>query len=99
MDYKYKKTTYGNRSKANKYCIHANCGIIASFNYKGESSRLYCTEHKMIGMENVRYRYCKYDSCKNISIQHEFYCEEHYCNINETAKILIKMMHSNEVIL
>jgi hypothetical protein len=61
MDYKYRKKTYGNRSKANKYCIHANC--------------------------------------KNISIQHEFYCEEHYYNINETAKILIKMMHSNEVIL
>ena len=63
-------------------CVHPGCNITPSFNYKGEKFRVRCSAHKLPGMENVRYKYCKYGDCKKTSVQYtngtyDVYCTKH----------------------
>ena len=81
-------------------CKYKKCNTIASFNYKGEDKRIYCSKHKLDGMENVRYKFCGYDDCKNTRELKSKYCNEHstakrqriiYDDIEVYAEILISI--------
>lgn len=61
-------------------CAHPGCDITPSFNYKGEKFRVRCSAHKLPGMENVRYKYCKYGDCKKTSVQYTNGTYDVYCN-------------------
>ena len=50
----------GDVLKYKKYCIINDCKKLSSYNYSSEKENLYCNEHKMEKMVNVRkgYQYC-----------------------------------------
>lgn len=52
-----------NRSKL---CLDPSCKKIASFNFAYERQRLYCFDHKKIGMVNVSHRKCAASGCNTI---------------------------------
>ena len=53
----------------NKYsiCHHMTndfkCQKYASYNYSGETKRIFCTKHKLEGMVDIRHHKCIYDGC------------------------------------
>ena len=53
-------TQGGEILKYKKYCIINDCKKLSSYNYSGENKNLYCNEHKLDKMVNVRkgYLYC-----------------------------------------
>ena len=53
-------TSEGDILKYKKYCIINNCKKLSSYNYSGEKENLYCNDHKLDKMVNVRksYSYC-----------------------------------------
>ncbi len=52
---------------AMKYlCLFDSCGKYASFNYKNEKKKLYCTSHKLDGMVDVAHKKCAFDDCEKI---------------------------------
>lgn len=69
-----------------------NCDKNPSFNYKGESRRLYCSEHKLDGMINVTGKTClncdKESSYNYKGETRRLYCSEHKLDgmINITGK-------------
>lgn len=40
-------------------CIYDDCSVIASYNYRGEKTRLYCAFHKLPDMVNINQVQCK----------------------------------------
>jgi hypothetical protein len=56
----------GLKNTTEKKCKREGCKTLPCYNYEGEITRLYCSEHKIVGMVNVkdRNRICKYDGCK-----------------------------------
>ena len=53
----YFMTPEGNILKYKKYCIINDCKKLASFNYHNEKIFLYCDEHKLPNMINIRKGY------------------------------------------
>ena len=53
-------TQNGDILKYKKYCIINNCKKLSSFNYSDKKEILYCNEHKLNKMVNIRkgYKYC-----------------------------------------
>ena len=53
-------TQEGDILKYKKYCIINNCKKLSSYNYSGKKEILYCNEHKLDKMVNIRkgYKYC-----------------------------------------
>lgn len=75
-------------------CKHEKCGIMASFNYKGEDQRIYCSTHKLDGMVNVRYKFCAHGTCLKRKINGEKTCKEHgigNMTIKKCASILLSI--------
>jgi EsV-1-7 cysteine-rich motif len=66
-----------------KICIFDGCTTLASFNYEGETKRLYCKEHAKENMRDVKNKTCIFDGCtKQPSFNYEgekkgIYCAEH----------------------
>ena len=58
-----------------KYCIINDCKKLASFNYHNEKIFLYCNEHKLDNMINIRkgYVFCNEH---NISYSKDSFCKE-----------------------
>ena len=54
-------TQGGEILKYKKYCIINNCKKLSSYNYSGQKENLYCNEHKLDNMVNVRkgYSFCE----------------------------------------
>ena len=73
-DYFY-MTPEGNILKYKKHCIINSCKKLASFNYHDEKEFLYCNEHKLYKMINIRKGYIL---CKehNISYFKDSFCKE-----------------------
>ncbi len=70
------------RKNGKLLCIHEKCCTIASFNILSEKNGLYCSSHKMEGMENVRGKKCAFKACKigpiyNIEGEFAKYCSAH----------------------
>ena len=66
-------TPEGEILKYKKYCIINNCKKLSSYNYSGKKEIIYCNEHKLDKMVNIRkgYKYCdKHD------ISYLKYCKE-----------------------
>ena len=65
----------GDISKYNKYCIIHSCKKLASFNYENEKTFLYCNEHKLDNMINIKKGHIL---CKehNISYSKDSCCKE-----------------------
>ena len=79
-------TPEGEILKYKKYCIINNCKKLSSYNYSGKKELLYCNDHKLDKMINVRKGYSFYEKhnisylkfCKN--------CEQMDCLLcNETV--------------
>lgn len=47
-----------------KTCIHIGCETLPTYNNRGETKRLYCTNHKLEGMVNVKSKTCIYEGCE-----------------------------------
>ena len=45
------------------YCISLDCNTSPSHNYKNETKRLYCKEHKLDGMVDVKSKKCLEPDC------------------------------------
>ena len=56
----------GNILKYRKYCIINDCKKLSSYNYSGQKENLYCNEHKLNKMVNVRKGYSFFEK-HNIS--------------------------------
>ena len=66
-----------------KMCKENGCKIYACFNFVNEKKKLYCSQHKLDGMVNVRDKTCIYLDCKVIpgfNLEGEskaLYCSSH----------------------
>ena len=77
-------TPEGEIFKDKKYCIINNCKKVASFNYSNEKKLLYCNDHKLDKMINIKkgYKLCeKHDIpyskfCKKCEQMHCLLCNE-----------------------
>jgi hypothetical protein len=64
-------------------CIHDGCKVRPVYNTDGESKALYCAEHKLDGMVNVKSKRCIHDGCKvrpyynKVGESKALYCAEH----------------------
>ena len=47
-----------------KTCIFENCKIIPSFNLEHEKTPLFCLEHKLENMVDVKHKTCIFENCK-----------------------------------
>ena len=65
----------GDILKYKKYCIINDCKKLASFNYHNGKIFLYCNEHKLDNMINIKNGYIL---CKehNISFSKDSFCKE-----------------------
>ena len=66
-------TPEGDVLKYKKYCIINSCKKLASFNYHNEKIFLYCNEHKLDNMINIRKGYVL---CEKHNISHLKFCKE-----------------------
>ena len=66
-------TPEGDILKYKKYCIINYCKKLASFNYHNEKIFLYCNEHKLNNMINIRKEYVL---CKEHNISYLKFCKE-----------------------
>ena len=93
-------TPEGDILKYKKYCIINNCKKLSSFNYSDKKEILYCNEHKLDKMVNIRkgYKYCnKHNTpylkfCKKCEtfdclICNEKVNKEHYFSKNHIDKV------------
>ena len=66
-------TPEGNVFKYKKYCIINECKKTASFNYTGKKELLYCNDHKLDKMINIKKAY---SFCEKHNISYLKYCKE-----------------------
>ena len=59
--------------KYKKYCIINNCKKLSSYNYSGQKENIYCNEHKLDKMVNIRKGY---SFCEKHNISYLKYCKE-----------------------
>ena len=79
-------TPEGNILKYKKYCVINDCKKTSSFNYSGEKELLYCNDHKLDKMVNVKkgYSYCDKHNISYLKFCKE--CEKFDCLLcNETV--------------
>ena len=73
------------RAKLSKKKNHCKiCGTKASFNFEGETTGIYCRDHKEAGMVDVKSKRCGHEGCKKITPTFNFegettgiYCGDH----------------------
>ena len=68
-------TLEGDILKYKKYCSVGDCKKLASFNYHNKKIFLYCNEHKLDNMINIR-RGCVLCKEHNISYSKDSFCKE-----------------------
>ena len=66
-------TPKGDVLKYKKHCIIHHCKKLASFNYHNEKIFLYCNEHKLDNMINIRKGYVL---CEKHNISYLKFCKE-----------------------
>ena len=66
-------TPEGEILKYKKYCIINNCKKLSSYNYSGKHEILYCNEHKLDKMINIRKGY---SFCEKHNISYLKFCKE-----------------------
>ena len=66
-------TPEGEILKYKKYCIINDCKKLSSFNYHNKKEFLYCNEHKLDKMINVRKRYLL---CEKHNISYLKFCKK-----------------------
>ena len=79
-------TPEGEILKYKKYCIINNCKKLSSYNYSGKKEILYCNEHKLDKMVNIRkgYLFCEKHDISYLKFCKE--CEKFDCLLcNETV--------------
>ena len=76
-------TPEGEISKYKKYCIINDCKKLSSYNYSGKKEILYCNEHKLDKMVNIRkgYKYCDKHNSSYLKFCKE--CEKFDCLLCE----------------
>ena len=68
-------------------CIHRDCKKIASFNKIGEKKAIYCKDHKLPNMRDVKNKKCIRSGCDKIpsfNVEGEvkaIYCADHIRNV------------------
>ena len=74
-------TPEGDVLKYKKYCIINNCKKIASFNYSGKKEFLYCNDHKLDEMVNVKkgYLYCDIHKITYLKVCQQ--CDIIFCDL------------------
>ena len=88
-------------------CKFNNCQKTSKFNYNNETKPLYCSEHKMPNMVDIKSKKCKFENCKkrpSFNYQNEkspIYCSDHklinmidVISKNVNLKTVIKVLHS-----
>ena len=55
-----------NYNLVSRMCQHNNCKTISIFNFEGELKPKFCSNHKEVGMTNVKDKTCQYSGCKTI---------------------------------
>ena len=64
-------------------CKESTCTKVASFNLATEKTPIYCGDHKLGNMINVKHRKCKADSCTKVASfnylneKSPLYCGDH----------------------
>ena len=64
-------------------CIYPDCKVRPIFNKEGETKALYCSQHKLEGMVDVKNKTCIHPDCKVIPIYNKegetkaLYCSQH----------------------
>jgi hypothetical protein len=82
------------------WCVQDECKRQSAFNYKYELKAIYCNEHKLNGMVNVKDKRCMNDNCNwrpiyNIEGESRgIYCKEH--KLNGMVDVISKQCMQNE---
>jgi hypothetical protein len=64
-------------------CIHEGCKIRPNYNVEGETKALYCSQHKLEGMVDVKHETCIHEGCKILPVFNvegetkALYCSQH----------------------
>ena len=64
-------------------CIHEGCKTQPIYNVEGQSKALYCSQHKLKGMVDVKHKTCIHEGCKtqpNYNVEGQskaLYCSQH----------------------
>ena len=53
------------KKKNKKYCRYDECYKQASYNFRTEDRVIYCNQHKLEGMINIKVKRCVYKDCFN----------------------------------
>jgi len=67
-------------------CIYPDCKTSATYNFQGQTKRLYCATHKLDGMVNLKNKLCIHPNCKirpsyNLEVETKaLYCNTHKLN-------------------
>ena len=85
-------TPVGDVLKYKKYCIIQSCKKLSSFNYHNRKEFLYCNEHKLDNMINIR-KGCILCEEHDISNPKDLFCKEF--EKNYIVYYVIKMLISS----
>ena len=88
-------TPEGDILKHKKYCVIQSCKKLASFNYHNKKELLYCNEHKLDSMINIRKGYILCEE-HNISYSKDSSCKDVK---NYIVYYVIKMLISRSTFL
>ena len=86
---KYRPFIAGMEIRQNRKCRHDSCEKWAHFNYNGEKIRLYCGDHKLSGMINVKSKQCQYYLCEKYPCyNYEGETSGTYCNNHKSPGMI-----------
>ncbi len=57
-----------------KYCIEENCNTRPTFNYKDETTAIYCSIHRLENMIDIKNKLCIEENCNKQPVPKYKYC-------------------------
>jgi hypothetical protein len=81
LDLKYSKII----NKKYNICIHKDCNKYANFNYKNELKALYCKQHKLPDMVDIKSKKCKLCDLIFSSKKYDYLCSSCYYYTNSDS--------------
>ena len=77
-------------------CKFKNCKVNPSYNFKNNTTRLYCNRHRLEGMVNLKVKMCIFKDCNEMAMyglktdRINIFCKNHkneqHVNVNSTRK-------------
>ena len=79
----------GDYTLVSQLCREENCKMRPTYNKEGESKALYCLEHKLEGMVNVKSKTCEHPGCKITSSYNYEGLKAMFCFEHKTENMIL----------